>query len=389
MLNNLPEDTSIHWHGVSLPNEVDGVPDVTQPPVKIGESFTYEFVASAPGTYIYHSHSGLQLDHGLYRPLIVEPAEETLSYDREFVLMMDDWLDGMPGTPKNTMKDLKSDGSAMEGMEDMEGMDEEGGDTSAKTPPDVVYPLYLINGKPAGEPEEFVVRQGEKVRLRLINLFGASIYRVAIAGHRMTVTHADGQPVESVEVDALRIGMGERYDVLVEANNPSVWQLAAKAEGTDQLARAVFRYEGSEDPTLPAGEEPPELAGQLLLCEMLRAAPEASLPPEGEPDQIVSITLGGDEEQYAWTINDQVFSEANKISVGRDQHIRFELENTTMMPHPMHLHGHFFQVDNGTGRGPMKDTVLVEPNQKLNFDPHPRSTLATGSLRTVLHPWPR
>ncbi len=92
------------------------------------------------------------------------------------------------------------------------------------------------------------------------------------------------------------------------------------------------------------------------------------MPPEGEPDQTVPLTLGGDEEQYVWTINDQVFSESDKISVGRDQHIRFEFENTTMMPHPMHLHGHFFQVDNGTGRGPMKDTVLVEPNQKLNID---------------------
>ena len=253
VLNNLPEGTSIHWHGVPLPNEMDGVPDVTQPPVKPGESFTYEFVASAPGTYTYHSHSGLQIDRGLYGPLIVEPAEETLSYDREFVLMLDDWLDGMPGTPEDTMKDLKSGGSAMGGME---GMGVEGGDTPAETPPDVVYPLYLINGTPAEEPEEFGVRQGEKVRLRLINPSGASIYRVAIAGHRMTVTHTDGQPVEPVEADVIRIGMGERYDVLVETNNPGIWQLAAKAEGSDQLARAIFRYEDSEDAPPPADEEP-------------------------------------------------------------------------------------------------------------------------------------
>lgn len=102
--------------------------------------------------------------------------------------------------------------------------------------------------------------QGEKVRLRLINPSGASIYRIAVARHGMTVTHTDGQPVEPVEVDRLAIGMGKRYDVLVEANNPIVWQLAAKAEGTDQLTRAIFRYEGSEDAAPPAGEEPPELA---------------------------------------------------------------------------------------------------------------------------------
>ena len=378
--NRLPEGTSVHWHGVPLPNEMDGVPDVTQPPIEPEESFTYEFVANAPGTYIYHSHSGLQLDRGLYGALIVEPTEETLSYDREFVLTLDDWLDGMPGTPEDALEELRSGESAMAGMEmessegtsGMEGMagmdDEQGGDIPADLPQDIVYPLYLINGKPADAPEEFEVREGEKVRLRLINPSAATIYRVALAGHRMTVTHADGQPVEPVEADVVRIGMGERYDVLVDADNPGVWQLAARAEGTEEVARALFRYEGSTGEPPPAVELPSELDGELLLYGMLRAAPEASVPPDGEPDEVVPITLGGDEEEYVWTINDQVFEEADPIPIGRDQHVRFEFENTTEMPHPMHLHGHFFQVDNGTGRGPMKDTVLVEPNQKLAID---------------------
>ena len=366
VLNRLPEDTTIHWHGVPLPNEMDGVPDVTQPPIKPGESFTYEFVAPVPGSFLYHSHVGLQLDRGLYGPLIVEPVNETLSYDKEFVLILDDWLDGLPGIPEDTLENLRYGGSAMQGMDEMPGMDEASSDaTPSEWPPDVTYPLYLINGKPA---EEFEVRRGDKVRLRLMNPSATSIYRVALEGHHMTVTHADGQPVEPVQVDVLRIGMGERYDVLVDAANTGVWQLAAQAEGTSEIARAIFRYEESSAETPPPDHKPSELEGSMLLYSMLEASPEASAPPDGKPDEIVPITLGGDEERYIWTINDQIFPDAEEIVVERDKHIRFEFENRTMMPHPMHLHGHFFRVDTGTGRGPMKDTVLVEPKGRLNID---------------------
>lgn len=370
--NRLSEGTSIHWHGVPLPNKMDGVPGVTQEPTAPGGNFTYEFEAKAPGTYIYHSHSGLQLDRGLYGPLIVEPKDETLSYDREFVLTLDDWLDGVNGgTPEDALKDLESGGSTMDGMEGMGDMGDMGGgngDAPAETPQDVAYPLYLVNGKPANEPKELVVREGERVRIRLINPSGATIYRVALAGHRMTVTHADGQPVEPVEAEVVRIGMGERYDVIVEADNPGAWQLAARVEGAEDVGRAVFRYEGNTTEPPAADEKPPELEGELLLYEMLRAAPGVGAPPKGEPDEVVPLALGGDEETYTWTIGDAVFEETDRISVGRDRHVRFEFENNTMMPHPMHLHGHFFQVDNGTGRGPIKDTVLVEPGQKLNID---------------------
>jgi len=383
VVNRLPEDTTIHWHGVPLPNEMDGVPDVTQPAIAAGESFTYEFVAEDPGSYIYHSHVGSQLDRGLYGPLIVEPAEETLSYDKEFVVSLDDWLDGMPGTPEDAFETLKSGGGAMSSMEGMSDMDmsgtsetesipgasgESGDVVPAESPPDLVYPMYLVNGKPAEEPEEFEVRKGDRVRFRLINPSASTIYRVALEGHRMTVTHTDGQPVEPVEADVIRIGMGERYDVLVNADNHGVWQLGAQAEGTDDIARAILRYEGSSGEAPPPSRKPPELGGQMLLYSMLQAKPEANAPPEEELDEVVPVSLEGDEERYVWTINGEVFSEADEIAIGRDRHVRFEFENKTMMPHPMHLHGHFFRVDNGTDRGPIKDTVLVEPMQRLNID---------------------
>lgn len=184
----------------------------------------------------------------------------------------------------------------------------------------------------------------------------------------MTVTHTDGQPVEPVEVDALRLGMGERYDVLVSANNPGVWQLAAQVEGAMKMARAIMRYKGNMAPLPPATYQPPELMRRLLLYRMLKAAPGVFVPPSGDPDQVVSIKLSGGMGHYVWKINDQVFDKADPIVVGSQSLIRFQFDSQSMMPHPMHLHGHFFQVDNGTGRGPLKDTVLVDPKQQLTIN---------------------
>ncbi len=368
--NHLPEETTIHWHGLPIPNTMDGVPDVTQQPIKSGDGFIYDFVAPVAGTYFYHSHVGLQSDRGLYGPLIIEPVKETMSYDREFVLVLDDWLDGLPGTPEDAMKHLMASGKMMGGMNSMGGMGKGSGNMlPSQVPPDIVYPLYLINGKPSSAPLELLVKRREKVRLRFINASAAAIYRVALAGHRMTVTHTDGQPVEPVEVDALRIGMGERYDVLVWANHPGLWQLAAQAEGTAKMVRAILRYEGSTAAWPPAGYLPSELTGQILRYSMLEAAPGVVVPPGGrDPDRVVPITLSGGMGQYVWTMNDQAFPQAEQIALEGDRFIRFQLYNMSMMSHPIHLHGHSFQVKNRTGHGPLKDTVLVEPMQRLTLD---------------------
>jgi FtsP/CotA-like multicopper oxidase with cupredoxin domain len=162
--------------------------------------------------------------------------------------------------------------------------------------------------------------------------------------------------------------MGERYDALVEADNPGTWQLAATPEGAPRTARAVLRYRGSAAPPPTAGFEPPELGGRTLSYDMLKAAPGVEGVETGRPDRVVPVTLKGDEKTYVWTINGQAFPNADPIEVGRGERVRFEMENRSMMPHPMHLHGHFFRVDNDTGRGPLKDTVLVEPKGRLAFD---------------------
>lgn len=237
-----------------------------------------------------------------------------------------------------------------------------------EVPPDIVYPTYLVNGKSSDVPFEMKLSQGQRARLRFINAGASTIFRVALQGHRMTVTHTDGQPVEPVEVDALRIGIGERYDVLVTATNPGVWQLAAKVEGTDSMVRAIFRYKGSTSQIPPPTFMPPELSRQILQYNMLKAAQGTVVPPNTNPDTTVPIQLSGGMGQYVWRINNQVFPKAEQIIVNRNRLIRFQMSSTSTMPHPMHLHGHFFQLDNGTGRGPLKDTVLVDPGQKMTIN---------------------
>jgi FtsP/CotA-like multicopper oxidase with cupredoxin domain len=155
--------------------------------------------------------------------LIIESAKEPKNYDQDVVLVLDDLLDGSaggPATPEEAMKQLVASGD-----QHMHGM------MMSQVPPDLLYPHYLVNGKASDDPFELTVKKGQRIRLRLINASAATTYHVALQGHRLTVTHTDGQPVELVRVDALRIGMGERYDVLVEANNPGLWQFAALVEG--------------------------------------------------------------------------------------------------------------------------------------------------------------
>jgi FtsP/CotA-like multicopper oxidase with cupredoxin domain len=202
----------------------------------------------------------------------------------------------------------------------------------------------------------------------LINAAAATIYRVALHGHRLTVTHTDGQAVEPVTVDVLRIGMGERYDVLVNANNPGLWQLATLVEGTQRMGRAVVRYAGNRSALPPADFQPPELKRQMLTYAMLKAAPGTFVPPADTPDQTIPILLSGGMGQYVWRMNNQVSQHADRISVQENRLIRFQFHNQSRMPHPMHLHGHFFQLDNGTGRGPLKDTVLVDPMQQMTVN---------------------
>lgn len=362
--NRLPESTTIHWHGVPLPNPMDGVPGVTQEPVRPGGTFVYEFPARPAGTFMYHSHQGLQLDRGLLGPLIVEERDPHVAWDREHTLMLDDHL---PGEPEPIFPPGGSSGG-MRGMRGMRGMMDRRGrgrggmmedmgpmmGGMGRTPP---YAGSLINGRLAGDPPVLEVRRGERVRLRVMNPSSATTFRFAVAGHRLTVTHADSRPVRPVEVDAVLLGMGERYDVLVEARNPGAWAIVAQPvlEVEAPAGRAVLRYRDAAATSPPAGQVPEGIeGGRLLALEDLRAV-EPLPGGDRKPDRVFDLPLmGGMGMEPGWTIGGQAYPQAEPLEIRRGELVRVDMVNHSMMLHPMHLHGHFFQAGQA-----LKDTVVV------------------------------
>ena len=364
--NNLPEPTTIHWHGLALRNDMDGVPGVTQPLVSPGETFLYEFTVPEPGTFWFHPHSGLQLDRGLYAPLIVENPSEQGGYDREYVVVLDDWTDGVGQSPDEHLGQLRrgegahaahvAEGGAGGPRSDL--LDSPGGDVS--------YPLFVLNGRRPTDPVTFDARPGERLRLRLVNAAADTPFRVAVGGHQMTVTHTDGFPVEPVTVDALLIGMAERFDAVVTVREAGAVPLVAVAEAKGDQALAVIRSGPGDRPRRDV--RPRELNGKVLDATDLRAAPPARLP-EGDPDRLFVAELGGGEEGYVWTINGHPHGRDRPLEVEQGERVRLAFNNRTTMFHPMHLHGHTFQVVAPGGRGgARKDTLIIRPDERLAVD---------------------
>ncbi|MDX3231271.1 multicopper oxidase family protein [Streptomyces sp. ME19-01-6] len=379
LANHLPHSTTLHWHGISLRNDMDGVPGLTQPPIKAGASFDYRFTVPDPGTYWFHPHSGVQLDRGLYAPLIVDDPREPLEYDQEWIVVLDDWVDGVDGsTPDAVLEELGGGMAGMAGMDDTGGGDDDGSHAprtgpsrmlkGAKSrlldgdPGDVAYPYYLVNGRTPDAPRTFRAKPGDRVRIRIINAGGDTAFRVALGDHTMTVTHTDGFPVEHTTTDALLLGMAERYDVMVTAQD-GVFPLVALAEGKGHSAMALLRTSegaGAPGPSV----RPRELDGRLITADKLRAAEVVRLKPH-DPDRTIRLRITGSMKRYDWAINGKPYDPSQRYPVRAGERVRLSFINGTDMWHPMHLHGHTFQLPDG---GPRKDTTILLPHHKVNVD---------------------
>ena len=406
--NQLPAQTTVHWHGIAIRNNMDGVPMMTQAPVPPGGAFTYRFTAGDPGTYWYHPHAGVQLDRGLYGPLIVEDPAEPAPYDQDWTVVLDDWIDGTGYTPDQVLASLRrgmnmpsaspspsmtgmggmgmaaaSPAPVMNGMSGspsatpMPGMSSTGNSGSSPllsgaTSPllggdagDVRYPYYLINGRIRTAPRTFTGRPGQRVRIRFINAGADTAFRVALGGHAMTVTHTDGFPVTPVPAAALLIGMGERYDVQVTLGD-GVFPLVALAEGKNSTALALV---STGMGIRPAPDVlPRELYNPVTTSYALKPTVASALSAR-QPDVTYKLQLTGGMARYNWGINGQAFDMAQpgalRFLMKQGQRVRIVFANTTTMYHPMHIHGHTFQVAPG---GPRKDTVIVLPRQQLACD---------------------
>jgi FtsP/CotA-like multicopper oxidase with cupredoxin domain len=368
--NRLDHPTSIHWHGIALRNDMDGA-DPATPNIDGGRDFTYRFSVPHPGTYWAHPHTGLDADYGLYLPVIVDDPRESGNYDAEWIVMLDDWTDGVGKTPQQLFDDLRGQQMGrMPGMGNMPGMGGMpmmngvgtssllGGDAG-----DISYPYYLINGRIPAAPTTFTAKPGQRIRIRLINAGSDTAFRVALAGHTMTVTHTDGYPVLPTEVDAVLMAMGERYDVIVTTAD-GVFPLVASAEGKNAVARALLSTGTGTPPD--AGFQPPELTRRVGTVGSFTATPDVDLR-SGNPDVELSAALSGGMMRYDWAINGAPYGRNQPLQIKHGQRAALTFTNTTMMWHPMHLHGHTFQIIRPDGiAGARKDTAIVLPMQKLS-----------------------
>ncbi|WP_370329241.1 multicopper oxidase domain-containing protein [Mycolicibacterium hippocampi] len=360
LANELPEPSTIHWHGLAIPNDMDGVPVLTQQAVAPGSTFRYEFVVPDGGTYWAHPHFGSQLDRGLYAPVIVEDPADGADYDDELTLVLDDWLDGTGTDPDAVFDNLRRTGMAPM---------EPGGPGVSTTMPlgrdggDVVYPYYLINGRVPNDPRIVEYPPRRRIRLRIINAGGDTAFRVGVPGIPMTVTHTDGYPVVPQQTDSVLLGMGERADAILALGDSSVPVVAAPY-GKDGWAQLNLRVAGAPLPgdQVAVDRFAAQLAQQAPLDTATLRPTEADTLPEALPTQTLDLRLGGPRTPYTWVINDQVYDpEAPGLPVRPAQRTRIRYINDSMMFHPMHLHGHTFQVQGADGPRARKDTVLVPP----------------------------
>ncbi|MFE3790046.1 multicopper oxidase family protein [Streptomyces goshikiensis] len=382
LANNLPEATSLHWHGLALRNDMDGVPGLTQRDIAPGGSFSYKFAVPTPGTFWFHPHTGVQQDRGLYAPLIIEDPKEPLSYDKEWVVVLDDWLDGVDGsTPDAVLASLRKGmaanhaahgpqaaktaktGTTRSGGPDRLLMGSES-DILGKEAGDVAYPHYLINGRVPADPSVFTAKPGDRIRLRIVNAGGDTAFRIALGGHQLTVTHTDGFPVEPATTDCLLLGMGERYDVLVTAGD-GVFPLTALAEGKGQAALAVLRTGAGTAPS--ASTRPAELESRPLPADELKAAESVALDGR-EPDRTLQMRLTGNMQRYNWAFDNEPYTPQQRRPVKAGERVRIEFANSTPMWHPLHLHGHTFALGTGGQGGARKDTTIILPGQRLTVE---------------------
>lgn len=364
--NRLGDATSVHWHGIALRNDMDGVFPST-PNIGANSDFTYRFSSPHPGTYWAHPHVGLQTDYGLYLPVIIDDPADAGSYDAEWIVVLDDWTDGVGKNPRQIFDELKGSrmpahGPNQQEMPEMSAVGSSallGGDAG-----DIDYPYYLVNGRVAVAPTTFDAKPGQRIRIRIINAGADTTFRVALAGHVMTVTHTDGFPVTPTDTDAVLVGMAERYDVVVTAGD-GVFPLVAMPEGKPATpGRALLKTAGGSPPEV--NYAPPELNGRIGTVDTFTAPSSASLG-SAQSEVNLALELTGSMTKYDWAINGKPYPDSPPVRVKQGQRAALAFTNSTMMYHPMHLHGHTFQVIKSDGSlGARKDTVIVLPHQKLN-----------------------
>lgn len=413
VVNELEDETSIHWHGILLPNDMDGVSYVTTMPIQGKSEKIFRFPLRQSGTYWYHSHTGLQEQKGVYGAFIIHPKEPTVKVDKEYVAVLSDWTDE---NPDQVLKNLKKDGdyyrfkkgripSIIDAWQQDSLSDYANSEWTrmgAMDLADVGYDKFLVNGKPL---EKIDLKPGEKLRLRVINSAASSYFYLQLGQRPFTVLAADGIEVKQITTKEILIGMAETYDLLITGEEGRTLEFRATCQDISGYASLHIGSGNIESPAskpLPSlykmqhgghgmhgnmnhGEAPvdhskmdhskmnhsssetPSSKVHDLLTYDLLVPIEPQKYSSSQPAHEINFKLKGDMERYTWELESEDLKERKSIYVKEGEIVRFKLVNETMMHHPMHLHGHFFKVlganpSGETTNAPLKHTVDVPPH---------------------------
>lgn len=425
--NRIPgQELSIHWHGILLPPEMDGVPYVNTPPIYSGGEHVFKFKIRQSGTYWYHSHTGLQEQKGLYGAIVIHPKNKP-RYEHDVVAVLSDWSNE---NADSILGNLRKDGDyylyKKGTMRSMWGALREGGlgnflynewtRMGGMDYSDVGYDAFLINGKQ--DLQLASAQKGDRVRVRLINAAASTYFYVSLGQKPLKVISSDGIDVSPAVGPDLLIGMAETYDVLYELPENKNYELRITAQdgtgsasgwiGAGEKVSAPVRsfpdmyatmdhgahgshpsgpeasestahsshssrggteghdnhqsHSGHANHQMPAAHASHERTAKTITVDELRAT-ESTVRGEKAPIRDLTLVLDGDMSRYIWFINGKAIHEDRTIEVKEGELVRFRFVNRTMMHHPMHLHGHFFRVLNDNGtHSPLKHTVDVPPH---------------------------
>ncbi len=452
--NTMDVETSVHWHGLLLPNYMDGVPYLTTPPIRPGETLVYDFPLTHSGTYWYHSHTGLQEQKGIYGSIIVDPETPDYEYDHDLVLVLSDWTNDNPykvlknlkrhnewygieiGNAPSILKSIQS--GTLKSQLKMWGMKMPGMHIS-----DIPYDAFLINGKEEQVYDDFI--PGDKVRLRVINAGASSYFWLNYGGGDLEIISADGINVQPVLTNKVLIGLAETYDFMITVPENKSFELRATPQDVTGYAsvfigngkrvlandipepdyqkigiRMAEMHDGSHshDMSMEGNEtgvvtalnksdmqmdhskmdhsnhnmsdmekkvddhsdhdmmemEMSDATAPMTMWETgysnsILKSKESTTINSGDSLRHLTFNLTGNMWRYIWSINGKTLSASDKIKINKGEVVQVTLNNTTMMHHPMHLHGHFFRVLNGNEEySPLKHTVDVPPMSRITIE---------------------
>jgi FtsP/CotA-like multicopper oxidase with cupredoxin domain len=349
--NDLDVETLLHWHGLNPPSAQDGVPMLSQAPLKPGESFDYDFVNTRSGTHWMHSHLGLQEQQLLAAPLIVRETAEPLFDGQEHVVMLHDFTFR---DPQEILSELKSGGRhaghAMGGMLN-----------------DIMFDAYLANDRTLADPEVVRVGKAAQIRLRIVNGSAASNMWIDLGALQGELIAVDGNAVFPLKGSVFPLAIAQRADIRVKLPEGSgAWPILFRPEGSGARTGIYLATQGAEIAKLASEGE---VAPEVDLAQEMKLRSVAVLPAEPVTrTEILTLTGGGSD--YLWGLNGKSSMHDTIFTVRENERIEVIMQNQTGMAHPMHLHGHYFKVvavNNVSIEGALRDTVLVPPSTSVTI----------------------